>query len=109
MTPMYEDEQLELISAMSAMNMHDERKEYTGEFLTDEIPEVAAAHNMLMDAFRMHENGVFNGEYIVKCDDAIQLLKTVVDGEALNVTHSILNHSIEHIEAAMQVYEGKHE
>lgn len=107
MTPMYEYEQSELISAMSALNTHDERKEFTGPYLTDEIEEVKQAHKYLRDAFGLHEEDVFNGEYIINCDNAIEVLKTEVDGEALNITHPMIEHAIEHIKAAMKIYEGK--
>ena len=108
MTPIYEDEQSELISAMSALNTHDERNPYTGPFLTDEIEEVKQAQDYLRGAFHLHDNDVYDGEYIIRLDNAKSLLNSEIQGEKLWETHSMIKHALEHIDAAMKVYEGKY-
>ena len=99
MQPNFTDENSELISARSALNTHDERKEYTGTFLTDEIPEVKNAYDYLIKAFDilMNREYFYSKIYINYCNTAIECLK-----EQRKI-HSLVEHSIEHINAAIEV------
>ncbi len=90
----------ELISAMSAMNTPDDRKEYNGDYLTDDINEVRLAHNKCSIAIGTVDVSEFN----TLCNDAIKLLQTPVENERLCETHSLLEHSIEHIKAAVSTF-----
>ena len=87
----------EMIGAMSSLNTHDERKPYTGPFLTDEIQEVAEAYKKLYDAYTEYPDPVYA---IIMCNEAIDMLST----EELSV-HQMIAHSIEHIKSAITVLE----
>ncbi len=99
--PIGNDIRSELISASSCLNTEDTRKPYTGTFLSDEIPEVKQAQTYIMNAFNAEETDTET--IIFNCNKVIEILKLEVQGGALNVTHSLLNHAIEHIESAIDV------
>jgi len=109
MTPLYESEQSELISAMSAMNTHDTRKDYDGTFLSDEIQNVALAMESARSAFDLHEDDFFDDVYIMHCSTAIELLQDDFEGEKLTDTHYMLEHAVDHIQAAIKTYKAKHD
>jgi len=106
------DEQSELISAMSSLNTHDERKPYDGPFLTEEIADIKLASLFLGYAFDLliNKEKLFNQKYINYCRSAIVFLnRTDWDGNKHSITHSMVAHSIIHIEAAIQLNKERNE
>ena len=107
MAPNDIDENSELISAMSALNTHDERKPYTGTFLTDDIPSVKLAYKLLIDAFDilMNNEKFYSERYINYCNSAIIFLNRREDENELKYCniHPMIAHSIEHIECAIKI------
>jgi hypothetical protein len=103
--PMMISEQSELISAMSSLNMHDERKPYRGLFLTDEIDDIKKAYQELSSAFDLLKNKkeVSSDEYCEKCQNAINFLNQTENGVKHSEIHFDVAHSIQHIKAAILI------
>ena len=94
----------ESISAMSAMNTHDDAKPFVGEYLTDSLNDVLLAHNFCASAIDSYPD--------IKCLNYIDSAITMLNRKDFNFIthaekHSMLKHAIEHLESAKEIYNAK--